>query len=77
MLAVQDRLIWLSEIGVAVSPVGTDGAVVDYELTLRDVNVKKTDGPTKAKSSSQARSVQKTRGRLFTHSLRSFERIGF
>jgi hypothetical protein len=67
-----------------IETVGTDGSVVDYDLELTDVNVKKTEGPNTAKSSrkakvsSKARSADKSRNRLnFGHALRSFERVGF
>jgi hypothetical protein len=59
-----------------IESVGQDGAVVDYELKLRDVNVKKTKGPDKAASSSATRSVHKPRAD-FKRKLRSFENLGF
>jgi len=60
-----------------IESVGQDGAVVDYELTLRDVNVKKTTGPDKAASSKAKSSVNKSRRADFKRKLRSFDTLGF
>jgi hypothetical protein len=65
--------------------VGADGSVVDYELKLRDIDVKVTNGPTNA-SSSSASSASSARARAaarhvrrhsLTRAVRSFERLGF
>ena len=60
-----------------IETVGADGTVVDYDLELRDIDVKKTDGPEKAGSSSKAHSSRKSSRLNFKHALRSFERLGF
>jgi hypothetical protein len=60
-----------------IESVGQDGAVVDYELKLRDVNVKKTKGPEKAASSKASSSVNKARRLNFKRALRSFDTLGF
>lgn len=60
-----------------IESVGQDGAVVDYDLELRDVNVKKTDGPSKAGTSSATKSVHKSRRANFKRALRSFDTLGF
>jgi hypothetical protein len=59
-----------------IESVDQTGAVVDYELKLRDVNVKKTDGPEQA-GSSKATSRLKPRRTNFKRALRSFESLGF
>jgi hypothetical protein len=61
-----------------VEAVGQDNQVVDYELEMRDVNVKKTTAPKGTKSSSSSRAAHGSRARTsFNRTIRSFERLGF
>jgi hypothetical protein len=75
----------------AIEAVGQDNQVVDYQLEMRDVNVKKASRPHKAKSSRSKRRAHKSRARArskrtahksrartrFKRSVRSIERLGF
>jgi hypothetical protein len=60
-----------------IEAVGQDNQVTDYQLVLRDVNVKKVEAP-KATSSKSERSASKAQEPTpFTRKVRSFERLGF
>jgi hypothetical protein len=61
-----------------IEAVGQDNQVVDYELEMRDVNVKKTTAPKGTSSSSSRRAAHESRARKgFRRTVRSFERLGF
>lgn len=63
-----------------IEAVNSNDEIITYELVLLDIDVKRTDGPEKAQSSSRSkrstRSIEKTKGRTnpFT---RGFQAIGF
>jgi hypothetical protein len=66
-----------------IEAVTSDNEVVTYELVLLDIDVKRTDGPEKAKSSSRSkrsqrsrRSVEDAKGRANPFA-RGFQAIGF
>jgi hypothetical protein len=75
----------------ALEAVGQDNQVIDYELELRDVSVKKTSGPTKANASRSKHSGHKFRNRArskhaahssranarLKRSVRTIQRLGF
>ena len=61
-----------------IEAVGEDSQVIDYELEMRDVNVKKTTAPEGTASSSSSRSAHGSLARTgFKRTIRSFERLGF
>jgi hypothetical protein len=63
-----------------IEAVNSDDEIITYELVLLDIDVKRTDGPDKAQSSSRSkrskRSVEKTKGRTNPFA-RGFQAIGF
>ena len=60
--------------------VNSNDEIITYELVLLDIDVKRTDGPEQAQSSSRSkrskRSVEKTKGRTNPFA-RGFQAIGF
>jgi hypothetical protein len=63
-----------------IEAVNSADEIITYELVLLDIDVKRTDGPEKAESSSRSkrskRSVEKTKGRTNPFA-RGFQAIGF
>ena len=63
-----------------IEAVNSNDEIITYELVLLDIDVKRTDGPEQAQSSSRSkrskRSVEKTKGRTNPFA-RGFQAIGF